>query len=148
MSFSSSSSLLSSHLRVSTSSFIFHPPRLAPSPSLSVHPSLPAALWQQSVMGLGCRRTVKAPPCPSSSSSAPLHPCCPLPQGPAQSIFTQVMRWAETQRRLFPSRQPDPDPCPVTHLLLFKAQLSKIFQFSSVSSLIGLNDQLTSLKCD
>lgn len=115
------------------SSFIFHPPHLAPSPSLSVHPSLPAALWQQSVMGLGCRRTVKAPPRPSSSSSAPLHPCCPLPQGPAQSIFTQVMRWAETQRRLFPSGQPDPDPCPVTHLLLFKAQLSKIFQFSSVS---------------
>lgn len=69
---------------------------------LSVHPSLPAALWQQSVMGLGCRRTVKAPPCPSSSSSASLHPCCPLPKGPAQSIFTQVMRRAETQRRLCP----------------------------------------------
>lgn len=75
------------------------PPTLSP---LSVHPSLPAALRQQSVMGLGCRWTVKAPPRPSSSSSAPLHPCCPLPKVSAQSIFTQVMRRAATQRRVFP----------------------------------------------
>lgn len=72
----------------------FHPPFPALS-LLSVRPSLPAALWQQSVMGLGCRRTIKAPACPSSSSSyASLHLCCPHHKGPAQSVFTQVMRRA------------------------------------------------------
>jgi len=85
------------------------PPSLS-LPLLSVHPPLWAALWQQSVTGLGCRRTLKASPRPrpissssSSSSAAPLYPCRPLPQGPPQSIFTQVIRRAETHRRtLFP----------------------------------------------
>lgn len=96
--------LVSWSLLVSSFSIYFTPPPPLPHSflSLSVHPSLPAALWQQSVMGLGCRRAVKAPPCPSSSSSASLHPCCPLPKGPAPSIFTQVIRWAETHRRLCP----------------------------------------------
>lgn len=85
-------------LRVVSTLFLISICLAPPLSLLSVHPSLTAALWQQSVMGLGCRRTVKAIPRPSSSSSAPLHPCCPLPKGPPQSIFTQVMRRAETQK--------------------------------------------------
>lgn len=114
----------------------FHPPCLTLS-SLSAHPSLPAALWQQSVMGLGCRRTVKAPPRPSSSSSAPLHPCCPLPKGPAQSIFTQVMRRAETQRRLFPEGS-QTLILVLIHIPFFKTQLSESLSFQFLTECIRL----------
>lgn len=104
----------------------FHPP--CPTLSLlSVHPSLPAALWPQSVMGLGCRRTVEAPPCPSSSS-APLHLCCPFPKGPAQSIFTQVKRRAETQRRLT-HHGGQTLILFLIHISFFKTQLSESFRF-------------------
>lgn len=57
-----------------------------------------------------------------------LRPTPPLPPPPSGSCAEHIHPGNEVG-----SRQPDPDPCPVTHILLFKAQLSKIFQFSSVS---------------
>lgn len=64
--------------------------------------SPPFSSWRQPGLGLGGRRAVKAPSRPASTPSASLHPCSPLPQGPAQSVFTQVTRQPVTPPLLPP----------------------------------------------
>lgn len=121
---SSSSSLLSSHLRVSTRrSFSI----LLASPfSLLVCASFPAGCAVATVgYGVGVSTDCQSTPLPLLLL---LRPTPPLPPPPSGSCAEHIHPGNEVG-----SRQPDPNPCPVTHLLLFKAQLSKIFQFSSVS---------------
>lgn len=126
---SSSSSLLSSHLRVSTRrSFSI----LLASPfSLLVCASFPAGCAVATVgYGVGVSTDCQSTPLPLLLL---LRPTPPLPPPPSGSCAEHIHPGNEVGRDTKEIIPLDPDPCPVTHLLLFKTQLSKIFQLSSVS---------------